>query len=232
MTSSARRPGRPTRSPRHPRDRGLAVRARGVAASLLCLVVLAGCTGKGDDSAAGSTAPASPIVTGPLCEVLPTGTEPGNPASLTGEPVDVALQWITVLTAFEAAVRASGLATDLRGMEGLTILAPTDDAFLRKFSAANWDELILSRPDDLRALLRAHLIDGAHSLADLVTAGNITTLDGTEATVAADGAMARIAGDAQTLCVDYRATNARIHVIDKVLGDLPTTAHEDDHIGH
>ncbi|MEV0610385.1 fasciclin domain-containing protein [Polymorphospora rubra] len=222
VISSARRPGP-------------AVRARGVAASLLCLVVLAGCTGKGDDSSpdpAGAAAPASHIVTGPLCEALPAGTEPGNPAALTGEPVDVALQWITVLTSFEAAVRAAGLATELREREGLTILAPTDDAFLRKFSAANWDELILSRTDDLRELLNAHLVDGSHSLAELVAAGDITTLDGTEVTVAQDGPMALIAGDAQTLCVDYLATNARIHIINKVLGDLPTTAHEDDHIGH
>ena len=48
-----------------------------------------------------AAAPAAPVVSGPLCDALPSGDDPGAPESLTGEPADVALQWIPVLTTFE-----------------------------------------------------------------------------------------------------------------------------------
>ncbi|GIJ31364.1 hypothetical protein Vse01_05120 [Micromonospora sediminimaris] len=51
-------------------------------------------------------------------------------------------------------------------------------------------------------MLRDHLVTGALPVAELVAAGTVTT--------------------------DYRAGAARIHVINEVLGDLPTTAGQDD----
>ncbi|WP_329100491.1 fasciclin domain-containing protein [Micromonospora sp. NBC_01699] len=200
-----------------------ALRAAGVV--LLLALAATGCTsadaGTGDRDPASGGATAV-TVTGPLCDVLPAGTDPGNPAALVGEPVDVALQWIPVLTTFESALRASGLASELRGMSGLTIFAPTDDAFLAKFNEDTLDALFLERRDDLRALLRAHLVDGSRTLSDLLDAGTVTTLDGTSVEVTASGTMARVAGQADTLCTDYRAGNARIHIVNKVLGKLPT----------
>jgi hypothetical protein len=62
-------------------------------------------------------------VTGPLCQLLPSGDDPGAPRTLTGEPADVALTWIPVVTTFEAAVRASGLKQRLHDAEAITILA-------------------------------------------------------------------------------------------------------------
>ncbi|MGI5215162.1 fasciclin domain-containing protein [Plantactinospora sp. CA-290183] len=185
----------------------------------------------GGAGGAGATA-AGTAVTGPLCDLLPSGTDPGNPASLAAMPVDEALRWITVLTTFEAALRASGLATELRGMTGLTILAPTDDAFGAKFSEDNLDELLITRKDELRALLRAHVVDGAHPLAQLRDVGRITTLDGTSLPVTGAGAMVRVGDGAETVCADYRIGNGRIHVVNKVLGNLPTTADGKDHRGH
>ena len=62
-----------------------------------------------------------------------------------------------------------------------------------------------------------------------MTAGTVTTLAGTTLAVTAAGSGARLADRAETICADYRAAGARIHVIDKVLGNLPETAHEEDH---
>ncbi|MFK3979143.1 fasciclin domain-containing protein [Micromonospora sp. NPDC050397] len=206
--------------------------------ALLLAFVAAGCTTTGADGAdraaatAASAGPAGAGVSGPLCEVLPAGTDPGNPASLTDKPVDVALQWIPVLTRFEAALRASGLAPELRSMKGLTILAPTDDAFAAKFSEDTLDKLFIERKDDLRELLRAHIVDGSRPLAELSAAGTVTTLDGTSVKVVATGTMARVADQADTLCVDYRAVNARIHIVNAVLGKLPTDADGGDHRSH
>nr|WP_277351264.1 fasciclin domain-containing protein [Micromonospora sp. HNM0581] len=157
---------------------------------------------------------------------MPAGDEPGNPGSLVDEPADRALQWIPVLTTFEAAVRATGLAEELT--PEVTILAPTDDAFAGKFSRTNLDELLLRDTDALHELLRDHLITGALPVAELVAAGSVTTVAGTRLRVTGVGQGARLDEQAETVCADYVAGGARIHVINEVLGDLPTTAGQDD----
>ena len=194
--------------------------SRVVAALIVAIAGLSssGCT----EDTAERAAPAretttAPIVSGPLCDLLPSGDDPGAPASLRDEPADVALQWIPVLTTFEAAVRASGMADDLRRADGVTILAPTDDAFTAAFDRQRLDDLLLSRPRELRAILEAHIVDGSLSLAALRDAGSVTTLAGDMLTVAPAGAMARFGDRATTVCADYDVANARIHVIDAVL---------------
>jgi uncharacterized surface protein with fasciclin (FAS1) repeats len=186
----------------------------------------AGCTGSAEGKAEAG-------VRGPICDALPSGTEPGNPAALATEPVDGALSWITVLTTFEGAMRASDLLPELKDKPGITVLAPSDDAFAAKFSGDNLDEMMIKDKDTLRTMLRAHLVDRSLSLRDMLDAGSVTTLDGTKLTVAAaDGSMARIGPDAQTVCADYRIATGRIHIINHVLGNLPTTAGTGSDPGH
>jgi uncharacterized surface protein with fasciclin (FAS1) repeats len=207
------------------------MRVRAAAVVMITLIGLAGCSA-GDDADGGSdpSSGTEALVHGPLCDLLPAGTDPGNPGQLVTQPVDTALTWIPVLTSFEAAVRASGLAEEWAALPQLTVLAPTDDAFAAKFSTADLDELLLTRHDDLRDLLRAHVVDRSLGVAELGRAGTVTTLDGTTSPVTAVGRMVRIADRAETVCADYRMANGRIHVINGVLGGLPTTAGEDD--GH
>ncbi|GAB3075392.1 hypothetical protein GCM10027186_34220 [Micromonospora schwarzwaldensis] len=232
------RPVIPPRSRSLPRLRWPARRRRtaALAAVALSLVLTGtGCSGAGTASpaTAGGAAPkAAAVVSGPLCELLPSGSEPGNPAALAGQPAEAALQWLPVLTTFEAAVRASGMSADLHGGSGVTILAPTDDAFAAKFSEDNLDQLLLADRDKLRGLLREHLVAGSLSLSDLVTAGTVTTLAGTTLTVTGGGGTARLADRADTVCADYQVANARIHIINHVLGSLPTTGGEDGHRAH
>ncbi|PWR06271.1 hypothetical protein DKT68_22890, partial [Micromonospora acroterricola] len=176
--------------------------------------------------------PAAPQVTGPLCAALPTGTDPGNPTFLAGQPVDQALRWIPTLTTFEAALRTSGVLNDLPTGAGVTVLAPSDDAFAAKFSEENWDDLMTHHADELRTLLKAHLIAGAHPIDELVASGTATTLDGATVTLTRTGPTARLADRADAVCADYQATNARIHIINAVLGPLPTTADDSDHRAH
>ncbi|WP_181445089.1 fasciclin domain-containing protein [Micromonospora endophytica] len=213
-------------------------------AALAVLIAAAGCTGPDSarDGGTPAVAPRAVSVTGSLCDQLPADGEPGSPDSLVGQPADQALGWIPVLTTFEAAVRATGLAEELTPTADVTILAPTDDAFAAKFSRSHLDELLLHDTDTLRGLLRDHLVSGALPVAELVSAGTVTTLAGTDLAVTAhgDGARLDVRGDgdhadahAETVCADYRAAGARIHVINQVLGTLPTTAgDEDDHPAH
>jgi uncharacterized surface protein with fasciclin (FAS1) repeats len=193
---------------------------RRVVAALVGAIAAAGCSGDDDTSdraARTHKAPDMSMVAGPLCDLLPSGDDPGAPETLRDEPADVALQWIPVVTTFEAAVRASGLGDDLHRADGFTILAPTDDAFAAAFDRQTLDNLLLSRQRELRALLEAHIIDGSLSLAALRDAGSVTTLAGDTLTVAPAGAMARFDDRVTTVCADYDVANGRIHVIGGVL---------------
>jgi uncharacterized surface protein with fasciclin (FAS1) repeats len=194
---------------------------RRVVAALLAAIVAPSCSGGDDDNSQPPSrtreAPNAQVVTGPLCDLLPSGDDPGAPASLKNKPVDVALQWIPVLTTFEAAVRASGLAGYLRRADAVTILAPTDDAFAAAFDRQTLDDLLLSRTQELRAILQAHIVEGRLSLAALREAGRVKTLSGDALAVAPRGAMARFGERTTTVCADYDVANARIHVVDGVL---------------
>ncbi|WP_148272309.1 fasciclin domain-containing protein [Micromonospora maris] len=217
-------------APRRPRRQ--AVPVAGMALAALLAVTACSDGGKDGETARGDNGitPVAVSVTGPLCAELPAGTEPGNPDSLTGMPAHEALQWIPVLTTFEAAVRATGLGGELTGV---TVLAPTDDAFAEKFSRTNLDELLLHDTDELRELLREHLVTGPMSVSEMVAAGTVKTLAEGELTITGQDSGARFGTQAETVCADYRAVNTRIHVIDHVLGSLPTTAGgEDDHPYH
>ncbi|WP_433287656.1 fasciclin domain-containing protein [Micromonospora sp. CA-244673] len=231
------RPVIPPRSRSLPRLRWPARRRTAALAAVALSLALTGtgCSGAGTPSpaAAGGAAPkAAPVVSGPLCDLLPSGSEPGNPAALAGQPAEAALQWLPVLTTFEAAVRASGMSADLHGGSGVTILAPSDDAFAAKFSEDNLDQLLVADRDKLRGLLREHLVAGSLSLSDLVSAGTVTTLAGTTLTVTGGGGNARLADQADTVCADYQVAGARIHIINHVLGSLPTTGGEGGHRAH
>ncbi|MEV4532564.1 fasciclin domain-containing protein [Asanoa sp. NPDC049518] len=194
------------------------MRTRLLATVVVAALALTGCTADSSTTA----------VSGPLCDELPKGDEPGNPTALASEPVDEALRWITVLTTFEGAMRASELVPELEGKKAITVLAPSDDAFAAKFSQDNLDELMIKDKDTLRTLLRAHIVDRALSLADLRDTDSITTLDGTKVKVGEADKMARIGDEATTVCADYRIANGRVHVINHVLGNLPTTAGQGD----
>jgi Fasciclin domain len=195
---------------------------RRVVAALVIATATVSSSGCSDDTpeptAPARETPRAGVVSGPLCDLLPSGDDPGAPATLTDDPADVALTWIPVVTTFEAAVRASGLAGYLHRAGGVTILAPTDAAFAAAFDRQTLDDLLLSRQSELRALLEAHIVDGRLSLADLRDAGSVTTLAGDELAVAPAGAMAWFGDRATTVCADYHVANARIHVIDRVLG--------------
>ncbi|MDG4758000.1 fasciclin domain-containing protein [Micromonospora sp. WMMD710] len=209
----------PTPAPRHPRA------LRPLTALLLAATACA-------STPPPDPRPTPPQVTGPLCAALPTGTEPGNPTFLANQPVDEALRWIPTLPTFEAALRTSGVLTDLPAGTAVTLLAPTGDAFAATFSEDNWDDLMTHHTDQLRTLLRAHLSTGAHSIDELATTGTVTTLDGATLTAVRTGPTTRLADRADTVCADYRATNARIHLINAVLGPLPVTADGTGHRAH
>lgn len=222
------------------------LRRWGAVAAALALTV-SGCGGgdeTGEDAVAGDpsptavasdpgefdalTAPRDDIVIGPLCENLPKGEEPGGPTQIADEPADVVLTWIPDLQTFEGAVRAAGLDDELRESEGVTVLAPTIEAFEEFVDEDTMDDLMLFRPDELKGVIEHHIIPGAMTLAELREAGTVTSLAGEEITIEpSEDELVSFDGHAFVECGDYQAANARVHVISGVLGEAPPPASPD-----
>jgi uncharacterized surface protein with fasciclin (FAS1) repeats len=55
----------------------------------------------------------------------------------------------------------------------------------------------------------------------MLDAGRVTTLAGDTIDITPRGDMARLGDQAETVCANYRVANARIHIIDGLLGELP-----------
>lgn len=192
--------------------------------ALALAATLAACGGDSDD---GEPDAAGALV-GPLCDVLPQPGEPGGPDVLAAQAADEALTWIPVLTYFEAAARATGMDAELASAEAVTILAPTDDAIVDALNQTTYDELVLDRQDELRRLLEAHIVEGRHSLDDLAEAGTVTTIAGDTYAVTVEDDLPVFDDIADTVCGDYTTTNATIHVVGGVLGELPELSEDVD----
>jgi uncharacterized surface protein with fasciclin (FAS1) repeats len=170
----------------------------------------------------------SPVLTQSLCPFLPAGTDPGSPQDLAGKSADTAIETIPVLSVFASAMHASGFDAVLRKANGVTILAPTDDAFAADIPEDELEKLLIRRHSDLRRILETHVIQKRRTLTSLVGAGRATTLSGDPVTFAGSGEAVRISDDANVSCSDLGAANATVHIIDSVLGYIQLTEPQEE----
>ncbi len=134
------------------------------------------------------------------------------------EPVDL-VETASAAGKFQtllAAAEKAGLVDTLRTADGLTILAPTDEAFSKVPSKLLQSLLLPENQESLRALLRHHVFAGRRSAAELIGAKQGVTLQGSTIVFTLDDGRLR-AGEAQVLQNDVSASNGVIHVIDQVL---------------
>jgi uncharacterized surface protein with fasciclin (FAS1) repeats len=174
------------------------------------------------------TSTPSPVSTQSLCPFLPTGTDPGSPHDLADETADAAVDKIPVLSVFAAAMHASGFDAVLRKTNGVTILAPTDDAFAADIPEDELEKLLIQRPGALKHLLETHVIGKQRPLGSLVDAGHARALSGDSVTFAATAGSVRVSDDANVTCSDLRAENTTVHVIDSVLGYIQLTEPQEE----
>ena len=121
----------------------------------------------------------------------------------------------------------AGLEETLRGPgpnadDGLTVFAPTDEAFLAALDANGNGRLDDSEiPNNLGDILAHHVVDAEIFASDIPSGGvTVTTLEGTEVTATATDDGVTIDSDAEVATVaapDVRVENGIIHGIDTVL---------------
>ncbi|NRQ32131.1 fasciclin domain-containing protein [Nonomuraea sp. NN258] len=209
------------------------------AVPLLTLAVSLTACGAGGDTSAGTSAapsassttpaPASsaPMATGSAgstgeraadapfgmaCSAVPA-TGKGSFTGMAADPVATAASHNPILSTLVAAVQKAGLADTLNSTDGITVFAPTNDAF-SKIDKKTLDK-VLADKKTLTDILTYHVVPGRKTPADLES-GSFTTLQGGKITTTGSGQDYTI-GDADVVCGNVATRNATVYIIDTVL---------------
>ena len=119
-----------------------------------------------------------------------------------------------LLTTLVTAVGKAGLVDTLNSADGITVFAPTDDAFA-KIPAKDL-KAVLKDKKTLTSILTHHVVAGQLSPDQL--AGEHETLNGDTITVKGSGEDFTVgAENAAVLCGNIPTANATVYVIDTVL---------------
>lgn len=182
----------------------------------------AGSASSSDMSSSSAAAPASSAGTGagaqtfgPACSAIPTSGA-GSFDGMVKDPVATAASNNPLLSTLVTAVTKAGLVDTLNGASGLTVFAPTNDAFA-KLPKATLNK-VLADKKLLTAILTHHVVAG--QLDPTKVAGTQTTLDKDTVTVKGDTSGMTVDG-AKVLCGNIPTANATVYVIDTVL--MPKT---------
>jgi uncharacterized surface protein with fasciclin (FAS1) repeats len=178
-------------------------------------------TGQAMTAAAPSSTMADPAagLVGSGCagyaKTVPSG--PGSVAGMAQDPVAVAASNNPVLTTLTSALSGKlnpnvNLVETLNSNPGLTVFAPTDDAFA-KIDPATIEKL-KTDSDLLTKILTYHVVEGQASPTAVV--GDHKTLEGGSVKVAGAGPELKI-NDAGLVCGGVKTANATVYMIDTVL---------------
>ena len=150
---------------------------------------------------------------GPGCAAVPADGA-GSFNGMATEPVATAASSNPLLKTLVAAVTAANLGDTLNSADGITVFAPTDDAFAKvpkKDLAA-----LLADKAALTKVLTYHVVPG--ELTPDQVAGTHKTLEGEELTVKGSGEKFTVgAGNAAVVCGNVPTANATVYLIDNVL---------------
>merc|ERR1719221_608132 len=142
-----------------------------------------------------------------------------------GDVVDVAVG-NGAFTTLVKVVSDLGLVETLKGVEAVTIFAPSDEAFA-KLPEGTLESLT---PEQAKAIVARHVVAGATVMAADVATGDVETFGGeTVGLVKTEEGGVQVVYNGQTVNVvlaDVGASNGVIHVIDNVIVGAPAPAAE------
>jgi uncharacterized surface protein with fasciclin (FAS1) repeats len=194
---------------------------RAAVVGVLGLALFAGaCSNQG--SATESQSQAAPAATTPMassepfgaaCSTVPT-SGPGSLAGMAKDPVATAASNNPALSTLVTAVQKAGLVDTLNSAEGITVFAPTNDAF-SAVPKATLDKALGDPKGLLTTVLTYHVVPGQLSPDEL--AGTHKTLQGGTLTVSGSGQDFKVNGGSSVVCGNVPTANATVYVIDGVL---------------
>jgi uncharacterized surface protein with fasciclin (FAS1) repeats len=195
---------------------------RAAVVGVLGLALLgAACSGNaadtsGNQTAAPSTTAASMTASGPFgaaCSAVPASGA-GSLDALAQDPVATAASNTPELSTLVTAVKKAGLVTTLNSAEGITVFAPTNDAF-SALPKPTLDKALGDPKGLLTTVLTYHVVPG--QLTPDRLAGSHKTLQGGTLQITGSGQDFTINGNSSVVCGNIRTANATVYLIDQVL---------------
>ena len=185
-------------------------------------LLAAACSGN-DASTSWNQTPAAPSTTAPsmtasapfgtACSAVPASGA-GSLDALAQDPVATAASNTPELSTLVTAVKKADLVNTLNSAQGITVFAPTNDAF----SALPKPTLnkALSDPKGLlTTVLTYHVVQGQLTPDQL--AGSHKTLQGGTIQVTGSGQDFTVNGNSRVVCGNIQTANATVYLIDQVL---------------
>jgi uncharacterized surface protein with fasciclin (FAS1) repeats len=194
---------------------------RAVVVGVLGMALLAACGGNdagstGNQSAAPPTTAASMTASGPFgaaCSAVPASGA-GSLDALAQDPVATAASNTPELSTLVTAVKKADLVDTLNTAEGITVFAPTNDAF-GALPKATLDKALGDPKGLLTTVLTYHVVQGQLTPDQL--AGTHKTLQGGTLEVSGSGEDFTVNGNSGVVCGNVKTANATVYLIDQVL---------------
>lgn len=147
------------------------------------------------------------------CTAVPT-QGPGSFEGMSADPVATAASNNPVLSTLVTAVGEADLVSTLNSADGITVFAPTNDAFATVPKDALSD--LLADKKALTKVLTYHVVSGQLTPEDL--AGTHETLAGESLEVTGSGEQFMVNGtQADIVCGNVKTANATVYIVDGVL---------------
>jgi len=194
---------------------------RAAVVGVLGMALLAACGGNdaggtGNQSAAPPTTASSMTASGPFgdaCSAVPASGA-GSLEALAQDPVATAASNTPELSTLVTAVKKADLVDTLNTAEGITVFAPTNDAF-GALPKATLDKALGDPKGLLTTVLTYHVVQG--QLAPDQLAGSHKTLQGGTLEVTGGGEDFTVNGNSGVVCGNIKTANATVYLIDQVL---------------
>jgi uncharacterized surface protein with fasciclin (FAS1) repeats len=195
---------------------------RAAVAGVLGLALLgAACSGSGSDTsgsqtAAPSTTASSMTASGPFgaaCSAVPASGA-GSLDALAQDPVATAASNTPQLSTLVTAVKKADLVDTLNSAQGITVFAPTNDAF-SALPKPTLDKALGDPNGLLTNVLTYHVVQGQLTPDQL--AGSHKTLQGGTIQVTGSGQDFTVNGNSRVVCGNIKTANATVYLIDQVL---------------
>jgi uncharacterized surface protein with fasciclin (FAS1) repeats len=196
---------------------------RAALAGVLGIALLgAACSSNGAGTSGSQTPAAPPTTASPMTASGPFGagcpavpdSGAGSLEALAQDPVATAASNTPELSTLVTAVEKAGLVGTLNGAQGITVFAPTNDAF-SELPKPTLDKALGDPKGLLTNVLTYHVVQGQLTPDQL--AGSHKTLQGGTLQVTGSGQDFKVNGNSSVVCGNVKTANATVYLIDQVL---------------